>query len=131
MGISHRQMVRKHLDWDVLLQQVRERFATIPDSRSKDHTISLSDALMSGFALFALKDPSLLAFQPTFRYMPEGVCSELYSPLKWVILLIYIGDGKILRKSESFRCVHGNNSHSHRPVRVVTRNLLVNPPLDR
>jgi hypothetical protein len=67
MGISHRQMVRKHLDWDVLLQKVRERFDTIPDSRSKDHTISLSDALMSGFALFALKDPSLLAFQERIK----------------------------------------------------------------
>jgi ribosome biogenesis protein Tsr3 len=67
MGASHRQTVRKHLDWDALLATIRERFATIPDSRSKDHTISLPDALMSGFALFALKEPSLLAFQERIK----------------------------------------------------------------
>jgi hypothetical protein len=67
MGTSHRQMVRKHLDWDVLLKGLRERFDTIPDSRSKDHTISLADALMSGYTLFALKEPSLLAFQERIK----------------------------------------------------------------
>jgi hypothetical protein len=67
MGASHRQQVRKHLDWDALLGGLRERFGTMPDSRSKDHTISLSDALMSGFALFALKEPSLLAFQERIK----------------------------------------------------------------
>jgi hypothetical protein len=67
MGVSHRQQVRKHLDWDALLGGLRERFGTIPDSRSKDHTIPLSDALMSGFALFALKEPSLLAFQERIK----------------------------------------------------------------
>jgi hypothetical protein len=60
-------MVRKHLDWDVLLKGLRERFDTVPDSRSKDHTISLADALMSGYAMFALKDPSLLAFQERIK----------------------------------------------------------------
>jgi hypothetical protein len=67
MGLSHRQTVRQHLDWDALLDTIRERFATIPDGRSKDHTISLPDALMSGFALFALKEPSLLAFQERMK----------------------------------------------------------------
>ncbi len=67
MGASHRQTVRKHLDWDVLLTGIRERFDTIPDKRSKDHLISLSDALMSGFSLFALKEPSLLQFQERMK----------------------------------------------------------------
>src|SRR3954452_10599581 len=67
MGASHRQTVRKHLDWDVLLDTIRERFDTIADGRSKDHTISLSDALMSGFAVFALKESSLLAFQERLK----------------------------------------------------------------
>ena len=67
MGARYRQQVRKHLDWDALLGGLRERFGTMPDSRSKDHTISLSDALMSGFALFALKEPSLLAFQERIK----------------------------------------------------------------
>jgi hypothetical protein len=67
MGESHRQTVRKHLGVDALHAILRERFATIPDSRSQDHAISLTDALMSGFALFALKEPSLLAFQDRIK----------------------------------------------------------------
>ena len=54
---------RKHLQVDALLEQLSERFNTIEDGRSGDPTISLADALMSGFALFHLKEPSLLAFQ--------------------------------------------------------------------
>jgi hypothetical protein len=52
---------RKHLNADALRKTLRERFASIEDSRVKPD-ISLADALMSGFAVFALKDPSLLAF---------------------------------------------------------------------
>src|ERR1700756_1794566 len=58
---------RKHLQVDALLGTLRERFDTIPDTRSGDCTISLPDALMSGFALFALKEPSLLAFQERIK----------------------------------------------------------------
>jgi hypothetical protein len=68
MGVSFRQSVRTNLDWDALLSDLRERFATIPDSRSKDHIgISLADALMSGYTLFALKEPSLLQFQERLK----------------------------------------------------------------
>ncbi len=58
---------RKHLSVDALHTLLRDRFDTIPDTRSPDHSISLSDALMSGFALFALKEPSLLAFQDRIK----------------------------------------------------------------
>src|SRR5215213_4876280 len=58
---------RKHLQVDALIDKLRERFDTIPDSRVGDHTISLPDALMSGIALFALKEPSLLAFQERIK----------------------------------------------------------------
>jgi hypothetical protein len=58
---------RKHLQVDALIDKLRERFDTIPDSRVGDHTISLPDALMSGVALFALKEPSLLAFQERIK----------------------------------------------------------------
>src|ERR1700733_996936 len=54
--------LRKHLSADALIQLVRSRLATIPDSRPPDVAISLTDALMSAFAMFSLKDPSLLAF---------------------------------------------------------------------
>ena len=52
---------RQDLSADGLLARLRERFQRIPDSRTAPD-ISLCDALLSGLALFALKDPSLLAF---------------------------------------------------------------------
>jgi hypothetical protein len=41
---------------------IRKQFAQIPEHRLKNVEIPLSDALMSGFAMFSRKDPSLLAF---------------------------------------------------------------------
>jgi hypothetical protein len=56
--------VRKHLSADALYALLKERFATIPDHRSEGKaTFPLADVLQAGFALFALKDPSLLAFE--------------------------------------------------------------------
>jgi hypothetical protein len=46
---------RKHLSADALFRLVRSGFATIPDYRPGDPDISLTDALMSGFAMFSLK----------------------------------------------------------------------------
>lgn len=54
--------VRKHLSVDALLALVRSRFERFPDRRC-DPDISLPDCLMSGVAMFMLKDRSLLAFQ--------------------------------------------------------------------
>jgi len=53
---------RKHLSADSLFAALRGRFETFPDPRSGDSQIPLSDAFMAGFAMFSLKDPSLLAF---------------------------------------------------------------------
>ena len=47
---------------DVLLGIVRTEFEHVPDPRAENASLELADALMSGYALFALKDPSLLAF---------------------------------------------------------------------
>ncbi len=59
-----RPKTRMHLSFDPLIQQVRLRAEQLPDSRDRaDCTYSVADALMSGIALFTLKDPSLLAFQ--------------------------------------------------------------------
>ena len=52
----------RDLHYDVLVRRARERFATIPDAR-RTPTFSLPDTLLAGLAVFALKDPSLLAFQ--------------------------------------------------------------------
>src|SRR5687768_12217982 len=54
--------VRKHLCADALLRSVQDVFCQLPDHRKGDAEIPLSDALMSAFALFSLKSPSLLAF---------------------------------------------------------------------
>src|SRR2546426_4102356 len=53
---------RKHLSADALFRLVHSGFASLPDSRVGDVEIALTDALMSAFAMFSLKAPSLLAF---------------------------------------------------------------------
>lgn len=53
---------RKHLSADSLFWLLRSRFDAIPDPRAGAVAIPLADALMSAFAMFSLKDPSLLAF---------------------------------------------------------------------
>jgi len=45
-----------------LLQTVRSGFEQIADHRAANGSISLTDALMSGFGMFSLKDSSLLEF---------------------------------------------------------------------
>ena len=55
--------LRKNLNADALFSLVRSGFEKIKDHRSNNTKISLADALMSGFAMFSLKDPSLLAFE--------------------------------------------------------------------
>lgn len=52
----------KHLSADGLHALLRSRFGSFGDPR-QDVTISLGDACMSAFAMFSLKDPSLLAFE--------------------------------------------------------------------
>jgi hypothetical protein len=54
--------VRKDLNPDALLRLVRVECECVPDWRPGGVEISMADALMSGFALFSLKDPSMLAF---------------------------------------------------------------------
>ena len=54
--------MRLHLNADALFAGIREEFAMVPDHRAPNAQIPLADALMSGFAMFSLKDSSLLAF---------------------------------------------------------------------
>ncbi len=52
----------KHLSADALFRNIHESFQDILDPRTGRANVSLPDALMSGLAVFAFKDPSLLAF---------------------------------------------------------------------
>ena len=54
--------LRKHLNADTLFENIHTEFEKIPDLCAGDVEISVADALTSGFAMFSLKDPSLLAF---------------------------------------------------------------------
>lgn len=54
--------VRQHLNADALLKLVHTECEKIPDLCERAVDISVADALKSGFAMFSLKDPSLLAF---------------------------------------------------------------------
>lgn len=57
---------RKQLSADSLIRMIRAEFQAISDVRVNP-AIPLSDALMSAFAMFSLKDPSLLAFDQRRR----------------------------------------------------------------
>ena len=67
--------VRKHLSADALFHVVRSGFADIPDPRCADVDISLTDTLMSAFAMFSLKAASLLAFD---KERAEGNLHTIY-----------------------------------------------------
>ncbi len=62
--------LRKHLNADALISTLRKRFDKIDDHRKGKPEISLTDALMSGFAVFSLKDQSLLSFDERRRKIP-------------------------------------------------------------
>jgi hypothetical protein len=67
--------LRKHLSADALLSRLRSGFADIVDYRPGKPDISLHDALMSAFAMFSLKSPSLLAFD---KDRTEGNLHQVY-----------------------------------------------------
>jgi Transposase DDE domain len=67
--------VRKQLSADSLFGLLRTGCADIPEHRLGDSDISLTDALMSAFAMFSLKAPSLLAFD---QERTEGNLHRVY-----------------------------------------------------
>lgn len=68
--------VRKHLSASGLFKIAYARFEKIKDIRADNQKVSLADALMSAFAMFSLKDPSLLAFEE--RRATDGNLKRLY-----------------------------------------------------
>ena len=67
---------RKHLNADALFNRLHRDFSRVSDCREDNIDISMADALMSGFAMFSLKDPSLLAFDN--RRGTDGNLKSIY-----------------------------------------------------
>jgi len=67
---------RKHLSADPLFKNLHDDFLKVSLYREGDFKISVADALMSGFAMFSLKDPSLLAFDK--RRKADGNLGSIY-----------------------------------------------------
>lgn len=65
--------MRSHLNADTLYTRIREDFDRVKDHRADNARIPLSDTLMSGFAMFCLKDPSLLAFDERRQEDPDSL----------------------------------------------------------
>ena len=69
--------MRKHLSASGLFRLVRSGFEKVMDHRTGDVEIALADALTSAFAMFSLKDPSLLAFDER-REKENGNLKRIY-----------------------------------------------------
>ena len=54
--------LRRHLSFDAMIETIRRRAEELPDARRKP-IYPLADAIMSGFAVFSLKDPSMHPFE--------------------------------------------------------------------
>jgi len=54
--------LRKHLNANALINTMRTGFAGLSDHRAGNVSHTLADSLMAGFAMFSIKDPSLLCF---------------------------------------------------------------------
>ncbi len=62
---------RRGLSADPLIDTLRRRFETVPDSRRQASCIfPMADVLMSAFAMFATKESSMLSFQDHHRELP-------------------------------------------------------------
>lgn len=63
MGARSYQSYRNAITMDSELSDLHSLFSSVEDYRSNNLSISLTDMLMSGFAIFSLKSPSLLNFE--------------------------------------------------------------------
>jgi len=70
-----RAKIRKILSADGLFKLIKTKFGEMGDRRSSNASISLADALMSAFAMFSLKYPSLLMFN---KQSKNGNLKTLY-----------------------------------------------------
>ena len=85
--------MRSHLNADALFARIREDLQKVPDHRAANASIPLDDALMSGFAMFSLKGPSLLSFDARRLEQPEslhGVYGVLSQQSPFLLMLVSI-----------------------------------------
>ncbi len=68
--------LKKIFSVDNLLKRVRAGFEQIKDHRASNRVITLADAMMSAFAMFSIKDSSLLEFDE--RREKEGNLQQIY-----------------------------------------------------
>ena len=73
---------RKHLSADALFKGLHKDFLSISDHREGDTDISMADALMSGFAVFSLKDPSR-NLSTTFGHSLKKITEDCFCPPKY------------------------------------------------
>lgn len=65
--------LRKHLNANALFTSIKTEVDNIKDHRPGNVQHSLGDVLMAGFAMFSLKDPSLLAFDERRLERPHNL----------------------------------------------------------
>jgi len=96
--------------FDYLVKQVRNSFSRVPEHRKTSPEFPLSDVLMSGFAMFSLKDPSLLSFienYPTRKENMEQVykISSVPSEQGFRKILDPVNPNKLL---DTFQSIHSD-----------------------
>lgn len=65
--------MRKQLNADSMFAKIRLDLHKVPDHRANNSKIPLGDILLSAFAMFSIKDPSLLAFDKRRCDDPESL----------------------------------------------------------
>ena len=60
---SSYKILQESLNVDTLIVNLRSRFDSFTDKRAKNSSVSLTDILMSAYAIFSLKYSSLLQFE--------------------------------------------------------------------
>nr|WP_320011225.1 transposase [uncultured Desulfobulbus sp.] len=73
VALTNGRAVNKTLHVDALIQAIKADFGKLTDHRAQNAKIALDDAIMSAFAVFHLKDQSLLAFDERRCREPENL----------------------------------------------------------
>lgn len=114
---------RKYLPADALFTLLREGFERILDYRPPDVDVSISlpDALMSAFAVFSLKDPSLLAFDQRRNDENTGSYSSTFVRPNVTVGWRY---GNTRTKNQGYQFEH-NFGHGKQNLSVVFALLMM------